>query len=144
MPAIYCADIWCDECAQAIRDDVRAHGKAPVDPDDEHSYDSDEFPKHAGDNDESDCPQHCAAGESCLNAQTLSDGNKVGLLLGGLTNTGIEYVEEAIAEGGLVAEFWRAEYGKKGYSFLSLTAPGPWEEWPLTPSPASLAHAEES
>ncbi|KKM76668.1 hypothetical protein LCGC14_1377920 [marine sediment metagenome] len=117
MAAIYGADNWCDDCAEAIRDDLRAHGKAPIDPGDEHSYDSDEFPKRAGDDEESDSPQHCAAGSKCLNARRLSDGTKIGLLFGELTSEGIEYVKAAIAEGGLVAEFWKAEYEEKGYSF---------------------------
>lgn len=117
MAAIYCADVWCDDCAEAIRDDIRGHGKAPIDPDDESSYDSDEFPKLAGDDEESDSPTHCASGTDCLNADRLSDGTKVGLLFGELTDAGIEYVKEAIAAGGLVAEFWKAGYEEKGYSF---------------------------
>lgn len=117
MAAIYCADNWCDDCAEAIRDDIRAHGQAPIDPDDESSYDSGEFPKRAEDDEESDSPQHCASGETCLNANKLSDGTKVGLLFGELTDAGIEYVKKAIAEGGLVAEFWKSKYEDEGYSF---------------------------
>ncbi len=122
MAAIYAADLWCDDCADLIRGKIQSgeypnHAKAPDDPDDETSYDSDDYPKPAGDDEASDCPQHCASDENCVNAQKLSDGSKVGLLFGELTEAGIEYVKEAIAEGGLVAEFWRDQYRDKGYDF---------------------------
>lgn len=111
MAAIYAADIWCDSCGYAIRDSIKAEGKAPENPDDERTYDSDEYPKYASDDEESDSPQHCGSGETCLEADTLSDGSKVGKLIGTeLTDDGVEYVREAIAEGGLVADFWAEEF----------------------------------
>jgi len=92
MAAIYQADIWCDDCADAIRQAIQADNAAPTDPDDETGYDSDEYPKWASDDDESDAPTHCAGGSDCPNAETLPSGRKVGQLLGQLTTDGEEYV----------------------------------------------------
>ncbi len=99
MAAIYQADIWCTDCADKIREDICKAGTAPTDPDDEHSYDSGEWPKNAGDNDESDCPQHCAAGAECLNYSETSDGEKYGYFFENtLTDDGDEYVKETVNE----------------------------------------------
>jgi hypothetical protein len=124
MAYIYRADVWCDECGEAIRARLTAEGKAPADPDDEWSYDSDDFPKRAGDDDESDCPQHCAANEDCINAIELPSGGKVGLLFGELTLDGVAYVQEAIEEAAAdscawckeVVALWQEHYRGKGYS----------------------------
>lgn len=115
MAAIYQADVWCDDCANLIREELAAKGKAPEDPDDETTFDSDEYPKRADDDESSDTPQHCASGEECINAVELPDGTKVGVLFGELTNDGIEYVKEAVADGGLVAELWKDHYESAGY-----------------------------
>jgi len=120
---IYQADVWCDDCGEAIRARLTAEGKAPADPDNEWSYDSDDFPKRAGNDEESDCPQHCAAGEKCLNAITLPSGDKVGLLFGELTSDGIAYVQEAIevataatgGQGKEVIKLWQQYYRDKKY-----------------------------
>jgi hypothetical protein len=96
MAAIFQADIWCDDCAEKIKDDAYAgrfdhqrgmsrddweveHGF-----DDERNYDSDEYPKWCDDEAESDCPQHCAGCSEFL-------GND-------LTADGIEYVKDAVRE----------------------------------------------
>ena len=68
MAYIYRADIYCDDCGRAICKRLQAAGKAPADPDNGWSYDSDDYPKRAGDDEESDTPEHCAAGERCVNA----------------------------------------------------------------------------
>lgn len=117
MAFVYDADIWCDDCGYAIRAQLTREGDSPEDPDDESSYDSDDFPKRASDDDEADCPQHCAAGAKCRNSVTLSDGTKIGALIGGLTAHGVEYVRDSILEGGPVAEYWRREFGERGYDF---------------------------
>ncbi len=57
---IYQADVWCPTCAKEIADSIIAEGKAPADPSDEHSYDSDNFPKGPFFDEESDSPEHCA------------------------------------------------------------------------------------
>ncbi len=124
MAYIYAADIYCDDCGEAIRQRLTAEGKAPADPTDEWSYDSDDFPKVAGDDDESDSPQHCACGENCLNAVEI-EGGKVGLLFGELTSDGVDYVEEAIEEANLddsswsreVVGLWYRHYSDRGYRF---------------------------
>ena len=111
MAQVYQADIFCDSCGEQIRLRILGEGKAPQNPIDETTYDSDEYPKRAWDHDESDSPQHCGSGETCLEAETLSDGSKVGKLIGTtLTDDGVAYVREAIAAGGLVADFWEEEF----------------------------------
>ena len=110
MAYIYCADIFCDACGEAIRKRITQEGQAPADPDDEYSYDSDEFPKHAGDDEESDSPTNCGSGPECLEADTLTSGDKIGKQFGELTTDGVDYLKEAIAEGGEVAEFWAEHY----------------------------------
>jgi hypothetical protein len=96
MAYIYNADIYCTECGEEIRYQISKEGNAPEDPDDEYSYDSDEFPKWCGDNEESDCPKHCASGKNCINAITLPSGVKIGSIVGELTRCGVDYVKEAI------------------------------------------------
>jgi hypothetical protein len=125
MSYIYRADVWCGGCGEAIRARLTAEGKAPADPDNEWSYDSDDFPKRASDDGESDCPQHCADGEGCANAIELPSGGKVGVLLGELTRAGVAYVQEAIEEAATgscvwckeVADLWQDHYTAKGYTF---------------------------
>lgn len=61
---IYQAALYCEHCGEKIRQRLTAEGKAPANPDDEYTYDSDDFPKgpypDGGGN--ADCPQHC---DSC-------------------------------------------------------------------------------
>jgi hypothetical protein len=107
MAYIYAAELWCNSCGRAIR----SKGHAPADPHDEYSYDSDEYPKFVADAAEADCPQHCGAAEECIEAIELPSGRKVGALLSTeLTRDGVLYVEEAIAEGGEVAELWAEQF----------------------------------
>jgi len=121
---IYCADIYCDDCGEAIRQRLTEEGKAPADPDNEWSYDSDDFPKRADDDDESDTPEHCAAGEGCINTVEI-EGGKVGLLFGELTSDGMAYVEEAIDDANRddntwsreVVNLWYRHYSDRGYQF---------------------------
>lgn len=119
MPAIYDANCYCDSCADAIRASIRAdllaQGVSPEEIDsrfaDERDYDSSEYPKYMSDDEESDAPCHCGSGPDCLEAETLSDGTKIGALLStSLTPDGIEYVIEAVADGGAVADFWRDQF----------------------------------
>lgn len=117
MAAIYQADIWCDDCADAIRNNilVEAKGELPFNSGDERTYNSDEYPKRASDDEESDSPQHCAAHESCLNAIELPSGRKIGMLFGGLTADGVTYVREtALGSGGEVAELWVRHFSDEG------------------------------
>jgi len=110
---IYCADIYCEDCGEKIREDIDREGLAPADPDDETSYDSDEYPKgpYPDGGGEADCPQHCGSGENCINAIELSDGHKIGAFLENpLTSDGVKYVQEAIQNGGEVAALWAEWY----------------------------------
>ena len=109
---IYQADVWCDADGEAIREDLAKAGDAPEDPDDETSYDSDNFPKGPYSPEESDSPDHCAARDDCLgDLITLPSGWKVGELLSDdLTEDGYQYVAESTWEGGpsleLLQEVW--------------------------------------
>ena len=118
MAYIYAADIFCDACGEAIRKEIieedtqRYTRLAPADPDDETSYDSGDFPKLCGDDEESDCPQNCGSGENCLEADVLPSGHKIGKQFGSLSLDGVDYLKEAIEEGGEVAEFWADFYSE--------------------------------
>ena len=118
MAAIYQAGVWCDDCADSIRDricdELWERKCGPCCPDytnvdefdcrddlddhlrgmDERSYDSGEYPKDCDDDEECDCPQHCAAGPSCINAE-----DSVGYFFGNsLTTDGADYVKDAVRE----------------------------------------------
>ena len=99
MAYIYCADIYCDDCGKAIMKELKKQGLVPEHPEDRSTYDSDEYPKYADDEEETDSPQHCGNHADCLNAIELGDGDKIGKLIGTtLTNDGVQYVKEAIEE----------------------------------------------
>jgi hypothetical protein len=111
MAAIYQADIFCDGCADEIRERLwleSADGSSypNIDEweqcngyDDERSYDSDEYPKGCSDDEESDCPEHCGGGEGCVNAEVFSDGTWGGYFFGNsLTSEGADYVRNAVRD----------------------------------------------
>ena len=118
---IYQAELWCNDCGKAICQKLKRAGKAPENPDDESSFDSDDYPKRADEREESDTPQHCAAGKQCLNAITLPSGRKIGALFGELTPDGLAYVKNAIVEAneGMgdkeVVALWQEHFHAKGY-----------------------------
>ncbi len=116
---IYQADSWCEDCAERIMGEIRARGEAPADPDNPHSYDSNVWPKgpYTDSDSPSDTPTHCAAGSDCLNAETLPDGDRVGVLMGELTEDGIKYVREHLRTdpGSLVVQLWARHYRARGY-----------------------------
>lgn len=129
MARIYNADIYCDACGKAIEADRKAAlmngdgGKTKLTEEEfdaiygnEHNYDSGEYPKYADDDEEADSPQHCGNHADCLNAEVLPSGYKIGCLIGtSLTSDGLDYLKEAIAEGGEVAEFWYKQFSAAGY-----------------------------
>ena len=118
MPAIYQAETWCDSCAADIKKRIKAEGHAPASPDDETTFDSDEYPKWMDENECADTPQHCGSGEDCLEAEKLPSGTKIGKLLSNeLTDDGVQYVREYIEEGGEVSEWWREQFVAAGYDF---------------------------
>jgi hypothetical protein len=83
---IYCADIYCPACTAKIKAELEGAGTVPSNPDDESSYDSDEYPKgpFSDGGGESDSPQHCGECHVAL-------GND-------LTTAGVKYVLEALSE----------------------------------------------
>ena len=97
---IYRAELWCEECAQQII--VKTPQTAGLDPSNESSWDSDDYPKgpYPNGGGESDSPQHCAG---------------CGLFLENpLTEDGRRYVREALtlptSNPAILAQ-WSAFYG---------------------------------
>jgi len=83
---VYQAALVCKECGDEIKRRLAAEGKAPADPEDEHSFDSDEYPKgpYAEGGGESDVPEHCdACGKFLENP---------------LTQHGYDYLRELVAD----------------------------------------------
>jgi len=135
MCYVYAADIWCDDCGEAIRDSIcydlaDGYNRNGLLDQLDHTnwegmtfeerrddiadqlyhgdYDTDEYPYYSRDDYESDTPDHCAAGSSCVNAITLDDGKIIGEYIGNnLTADGVEYVKAAV---GPIAELWKSVY----------------------------------
>ncbi len=110
---IYQADVYCEACGADIRARAIANRSpfVPADPDDETSYDSDEFPKgpYPDVGGEADFPQHCASGPECLDALELDSGHTLGAWLDNpLTADGETYARSPCGE---VGQFWRHAYG---------------------------------
>lgn len=123
MGAIYQADVWCDGCADCIKErlatDMWANRVTAVTPDgvkvsefadfdeltdhldcmSERDYDSDDYPKYCSDDEECDSPQHCAAQDDCVDPIVLDDGFKVGHFFGNsLTTDGEDYVKNTVRD----------------------------------------------
>lgn len=106
---IYCADVYCEKCADAIK--TRDRTFEPKDAGDQASYDSEIWPKGPYSDEESDTPEHCGSGENCLDP-TIIDGDKYGQFFENpLTTDGEKYVKEATD--GPVKDFWMEFYGLK-------------------------------
>ena len=102
MAYVYQAALYCDDCGELIRDELEHQGKAPADPDDEHSYDSDDYPKgpYPDGGGESDGVWHCDAHEDCENAIELPSGRKIGAWLENpLTPDGVAWLCEVLRTG---------------------------------------------
>jgi hypothetical protein len=111
MAAIWQADVWCDDCADSVKDrlwaesedgptySTRADWEVDAGYADSRNYDSDEYPKDCDDDEESDCPDHCAAGADCINAEVIDDCIKIGYFFGNsLTTDGADYVRNTVIE----------------------------------------------
>lgn len=111
MAAMYLADILCDDCAErtrnylwSISDDGATYAnredwEEANGLDDEHQYDSHDYPKRCDDDEESDSPDHCAEQMDCINAEELFDGGKIGYFFGNsLTSEGADYVKATVRE----------------------------------------------
>ena len=79
---IYQAALYCNPCGRALQDRL----EGPQDPDDESTYDSDDFPKGPYGPSESDTPDHCDACQEFLENP--------------LTDEGYRYVEEQLNDSG--------------------------------------------
>jgi hypothetical protein len=110
---IFAADVYCEECTRAIKRRLRSEGNVPANPRDGSSYDSDEWPKGSFSDEESDSPQHCGSGETCLDPMVLSDGCKVGHFFGNpLTGEGERNVREMHRDSpSEITRFWMDHYG---------------------------------
>lgn len=73
---IYQADLLCEGCGQVQRDLIDREKRGPEDPDDETTYDSDEYPKgpYPDGGGESDTPNHCGACAAFLENPLTLDG----------------------------------------------------------------------
>lgn len=72
---IYQADVYCEWCGAGICDELDKKGLAPEDPDDDYSYDSDDYPKECcNDSDYADTPQHCGECHRPLGTSLTADG----------------------------------------------------------------------
>lgn len=123
MASIYAANIYCDGCTEEIKEsicndlwdgaigDTCPDGTSVADFDtrealdeylremNERDYDSDSYPKHCSDDEESDCPQHCGSHADCVDAEVCADGTKIGHFFGNsLTSDGADYVREAVRD----------------------------------------------
>ena len=110
MCYIYQAALFCDDCGAKLRATLPI--PEACDPRDEHTYDSDDYPKGPFNEDESDGPDHCASGADCVNAIDLAEYGltehakmygaetcKIGALVcDGLTDYGRDYTRELCDE----------------------------------------------
>lgn len=83
---IYQAALLCEHCADDVKLLHAMAGTVPANPDDEHGYDSDDYPKgpYSDGGGEADSPQHC---DHCNT-----------FLENPLTSEGYDYVQEACAD----------------------------------------------
>lgn len=135
---VYQAALYCEECGAAIRAKLAAENKAPVNPDDESSYNSDDYPKgpYEDGGGEADRPQHC---DAC------------GVFLENpLTDDGVEYVRERIAENpdwanmdGLVLNQWLRHYGENHPEIQRAAEMPPRPYWCKQPGRTLDAHYRE-
>ena len=70
---IFQADLLCEDCAQAVMNDLRAQGKEPPELDDSDTWPVGPFPNGGG---EADCPQHCGACRVFLENPLTHDGEQ--------------------------------------------------------------------
>jgi|SRR5580704_7194736 hypothetical protein len=116
MGYIYQADVWCNKCGEHIKAELEREGKAPEDPENESSFDSDDYPKHYdAENEESDGPENCADGRCGGTTGGRSWGT---FLQNQLTQEGYRYLKSMLDEHGATlpefarewAEFYQFEY----------------------------------
>lgn len=99
---VYQGALLCEECGEAKRKELDAAGMTPANPNDEGSFDSNNYPKGPTEEGESDSPEYCDHCECFLETE--------------LTEEGREYVQEAIDDfvktgHGECAREWAKHYG---------------------------------
>lgn len=100
------ASLICEDCAKPIIARLRARGE----PEDSGRYPDGPYPDGGG---ESDTPNFCAMGASCVNAVKTHFKLKVGCPLGNpLTATGVEYLLTMIAKDLLSASKEHRKFGR--------------------------------
>ncbi len=67
------ASLYCDSCGEAIRAELDSNGEKPKDIDHDYTYDSDDYPKYCGNDNESDSIDHCESNNNCNEAIDLCD-----------------------------------------------------------------------
>ncbi|TXH13187.1 MAG: hypothetical protein E6R03_11765 [Hyphomicrobiaceae bacterium] len=98
---MYQAALYCEACGKRLRADLDKQGKTPEDPDDERTYDSDDYPKEClvG---ESDSVSFCEGGADCADAIDLAGGRKIGCWLEeDLTDEGVKNLQESLSNADL-------------------------------------------
>ncbi len=91
LGGIYAADVFCGDCIDAIKRDCLDDGTVAgmledgIDPADERTFDSDQYPKDCDVECEADSPQHCGGCSVFLENDLTTDGE--------------EYVKEAVRSG---------------------------------------------
>ena len=120
---IYQADVYCHDCAVAIAQEIDNAGQGPAEPEDEHSYDSDDYPKGPFFDEESDSPEHCAGCRKFLENP--------------LTDHGYAYLNQMIGEhdengrgDANVIETWKAFYPERSAypNYIAPAEEGEFEE----------------
>lgn len=109
---IYAADVYCEACGKDIRSALKSAKKAPPKPEDENTYDSDDYPKGPFPVEPSDTPQHCGSGVVCLSPTVIEGENYRKFLENSLTEDGVQYVKDQLARAnpGPVAKYWGEFY----------------------------------
>lgn len=95
---VFKAALWCESDGRAIRKEIERSGKSP---EDQKHADSDDWPAgpYPDGGGEADSPQHCDAGETCLEAIKLPYGGKIGAWLGNdLTEEGVDATLEMVRD----------------------------------------------
>lgn len=143
---VFQAALWCNDDALLIRQELEKEGDVPEDPD------SDQYPDGPYPPEESDSPDHCDAGEACVNAIELPYGGKIGQWLGNdLTSDGIDYVCSSVLDAmdsasehkRQVNRLWRHLYAAQIDDCLAELHPIAQVGGPETPSRAISAVVEE-
>lgn len=101
---IYQADVYCNECGELIRREIDDAGNAPKHPEDEGTYDSDNYPKGPYDEEgeATDSPQHCGACGVFLETPLTKDG----------INYVVELIQESDDPDDAAVSVWGPHYGR--------------------------------